>query len=109
MSDQDTAKPRQFHFVRHGDQSTTALDWESGPSIVRKALSEALNARNIAFLLGAGCSSLEIDDKQRGIPTMGPLASEFCKHPLPPDLDDNFDLSNRPNGGLLRKKSSFSK
>lgn len=109
MSGQDKAKPRQFHFIRHGDQSTTALDWESGPSIVRKALSEALNARNIAFLLGAGCSSLEIDDKQRGIPTMGPLASEFCKHPLSPDLDDNLDPIKPPEWGLTSEEIEFLK
>ena len=40
---------------------------------------EALGARNIAFLLGAGCSSMVVGDgTERGIATMAPLAKEFC-------------------------------
>ncbi|WP_281825067.1 SIR2 family protein [Sphingobium sp. BS19] len=37
-----------------------------------------MNAKNIAFLLGAGCSSLMKDKKELGIATMAPLAKEFC-------------------------------
>lgn len=67
-----------FTFVRSGDHATQQLDWEKGPEQVRKALSEALGARNVAFLLGAGCSSMQVDGSERGICTMKPLAEEFC-------------------------------
>ncbi|MFN6933913.1 MAG: SIR2 family protein [Tsuneonella sp.] len=67
-----------FTFVRPGDQGTQELDWDKGPEQVRKALGEALGARNVAFLLGAGCSSMMKDGTERGIATMAPLAAEFC-------------------------------
>ena len=67
-----------FSFIRQGDHVAQDLDWEKGPEQVRKALAEALGARNVAFLLGAGCSSMVVDDKERGISTMLPLAKEFC-------------------------------
>lgn len=77
------------------------------PQYRQKALGQALNARNVAFLLGAGCSSLEIDGKQRGIPTMAPLAAEFCKHPLPPQFDDDFNLITPPPWGLTSDDLEF--
>jgi hypothetical protein len=67
-----------FTFVRSGDYATQQLDWDKGPEQVRKALSEVLGARNVAFLLGAGCSSMVVDGVERGISTMKPLAEEFC-------------------------------
>lgn len=69
---------KRFTFVRSGDHGTQELDWESGPEKVRKALGEALGARNVAFLMGAGCSSMVVDGSERGISTMAPLAKEFC-------------------------------
>jgi hypothetical protein len=41
-----------------------------------------MNAKNVAFLLGAGCSSLMKDGKELGIATMAPLANEFCRETL---------------------------
>lgn len=70
--------PDYFTFVRSGDHGTQKLDWDNGPEKVRKALGEALGARNVAFLMGAGCSSMVVDDAERGISTMAPLAKEFC-------------------------------
>lgn len=66
----------RFEFVRDG--AGVKHDWETGPDKVRKAVGEALNARHVAFLLGAGCSSLRLDDKECGIATMQPLAETFC-------------------------------
>ena len=80
--------PDRFTFVRHGEHSTQQLDWKDGPDKVRKAITEALGARNVAFLLGAGCSSMDIAGVERGIPTMGPLADEFCKAALDADVSD---------------------
>jgi len=71
--------PNHFTFVRSGDQGTQELDWEKGPEKVRKALGEALGARNVAFLMGAGCSSMVVGGTELGIPTMAPLAKEFCE------------------------------
>jgi len=73
---------RKFQFLRNGDAEPSELDWNKEIESARKAISEAMNARNIAFLLGAGCSSLMKDKKELGIATMGPLAQEFCGETL---------------------------
>lgn len=70
--------PDCFTFVRSGDQGAQELDWDNGPEKVRKALGEALGARNVAFLMGAGCSSMVVGGAELGISTMAPLAMEFC-------------------------------
>ncbi|RVJ59508.1 SIR2 family protein [Sinorhizobium medicae] len=89
-------------FLRHGEQATQQLDWEKGPEQVRKALAEALGARNVAFLLGAGCSSMVVDEKERGISTMMPLAKEFCHAAKggQPWAFDSSDLSFLAGHGL---------
>lgn len=69
---------RKFQFLRNGDAEPSDLDWKKGVESARQAISEAMNAKNIAFLLGAGCSSLVKDKKELGIATMAPLAMEFC-------------------------------
>lgn len=69
---------QKFQFLRDGDAEPSELDWNKGIESARKAISEAMNAKNIAFLLGAGCSSLMKDKKELGIATMAPLAKEFC-------------------------------
>lgn len=71
-----------FQFIRDGDAEPLALDWIGGIEIARQALSQAMNAKNIAFLLGAGCSSLIKDGKELGVSTMLPLAKEFCEETL---------------------------
>ena len=69
---------RKFQFLRNGDADPSELDWNKGIESARQAISEAMNAKNIAFLLGAGCSSLMRGEKELGIATMAPLAKEFC-------------------------------
>lgn len=63
-------------------------DWEIYSRIVQEQVSDALGARNLSFLFGAGCSSLmeqdeALDDligaEEQGIPTMAPLAAKFIK------------------------------
>lgn len=73
---------RKFQFLRNGDAEPSELDWKKGIESARQAISEAMNAKNIAFLLGAGCSSLVKDKKELGISTMAPLAKEFCGETL---------------------------
>lgn len=72
----------KFQFLRNGDADPSYLDWNKGVESARQAISEAMSARNIAFLLGAGCSSLMKGDKELGISTMAPLAKEFCGETL---------------------------
>ncbi|MAM10670.1 MAG: SIR2 family protein [Allorhizobium sp.] len=74
----EVEEERKFQFLRDGDAEPSELDWNKGIESARKAISEAMNAKNIAFLLGAGCSSLMKDKKELGIATMAPLAEEFC-------------------------------
>lgn len=74
----EVEEERKFQFLRDGDAVPSELDWNKGIESARKAISEAMNAKNIAFLLGAGCSSLMKDKKELGIATMAPLAKEFC-------------------------------
>ena len=71
--------PNTFSFIRGVDADTVKCRWPDDVEKVRKALAESLNARNVAFLLGAGCSSSRINDKEVGVPTMEPLAMEFMK------------------------------
>lgn len=56
------------------------FDWEKAAVKVREQLGDALNARNISFLLGSGCSSFLRGDQQIGIPTMAPMAEKFLKY-----------------------------
>jgi hypothetical protein len=53
------------------------FDWEKAAAKVREQLGDALNARNVSFLLGSGCSSFLRGDQQVGIPTMKPMAESF--------------------------------
>ena len=78
----EESEERKFQFLRNGDAEPSDLDWNKGVESARQAISEAMNARNIAFLLGAGCSSLMKDKKETGIATMAPLAEEFCGETL---------------------------
>ncbi len=71
-----------FSFFKGGDDIVAPkegedFDWEKGAQRVRENLHDALNAKNLAFLFGSGCSSLVVEDTQRGIETMAPLAKEF--------------------------------
>jgi hypothetical protein len=78
----DEQSGQTFKFLRNGNADPEALDWSKGADIARQAISEAMNAKNIAFLLGAGCSSLMKGGIELGIPTMAPLAKEFCGETL---------------------------
>lgn len=78
----EVAEERKFQFLRNGDAEPSELDWNKGIESARQAISEAMNAKNIAFLLGAGCSSLMKNKKELGIATMAPLAKEFCSETL---------------------------
>ncbi|MFY0736325.1 SIR2 family protein [Aurantimonas sp. NFXS3] len=82
---------RKFQFLRNGDADPSELDWKKGIESARQAISEAMNAKNIAFLLGAGCSSLMKDKKELGIATMAPLAKEFCGETLNARVEGFYD------------------
>lgn len=83
-SDSEEPVP-SFTFTRGGEDGTT-YEWRDGADRARKALGESLSARNVAFLLGAGCSSSVVGGLEVGVPTMAPLAQEFTKHREADDL-----------------------
>jgi len=76
-----------FQFLRDGDADPMELDWTEDIESARQAISEAMNGKNIAFLLGAGCSSLMRGQKELGIATMAPLANEFCENAVAAEPD----------------------
>lgn len=81
----------QFSFFKGSDdivapRSGEDFEWEKAALRVRESLHDALNAKNLAFLFGSGCSSLVVDGTQRGIDTMAPLAQEFLG--AAPGIDD---------------------
>lgn len=81
MPDAPKISPK-FSFFKGGDDLVAPKDgeefnWEKGALRVRENLHDALNAKNLAFLFGSGCSSLMVDGSQRGIATMAPLAKLF--------------------------------
>jgi hypothetical protein len=114
----ETTKPnRQFTFLKGGEDAVAsrdgdAFDWEKAASRVRESLHDALNAKHLCFLLGSGCSSLVVNEKQLGIPTMAPLAKEFLSAgPAGPDADERkalatylgFDLGADEYAGNLER------
>ena len=68
---------RKFSFIRGSNEESGECEWPGDAAHVKRALEESLNAKNVAFLMGAGCSSAWIDGKEVGIATMAPLAKEF--------------------------------
>ena len=77
-----STQPLRFSFFKGGTDVVAPkdkedFDWEKSAAKVREQLSDALNARNISFLLGSGCSSFLNDGQQVGIPTMKPMAQAF--------------------------------
>lgn len=82
---EEGAPRRAFSFIQGDESASLEYEQPSEADKVRQALSESLNARNVAFLLGAGCSSSCKDGQEVGIPTMAPLAEEFTKER---DADD---------------------
>lgn len=84
MTDQapDTNNQPKFSFLKGGvdvvePKEQEAFDWEQAATKTREQLGDALNARNVSFLLGSGCSSFIRDGEQLGIPTMAPMARTF--------------------------------
>lgn len=58
---------------------TNTVDSDSSETLatVRRDIADALNSKNLACLLGSGCSSFRQDGRELGIPTMGPMAKQF--------------------------------
>jgi hypothetical protein len=70
MDEPDDAYARTFMFLRNGEAEPANVGWASGIDGARHAIAEALNAKNVAFLLGAGCSSLVVEKVELGISTL---------------------------------------
>ena len=110
---------REFSFLKGAEnivasKDGSAFQWNVAATRVRENLHDALNAKNLAFLFGSGCSSVVHGGTQQGIPTMGPLAAEFLN--VPPRSDDAavanavtaadmippLSTSTRPKGDFVR-------
>ena len=79
-----TSKQKEFSFLKGNDdviapKNDSQFDWNQSTLMVRQDLNEAMNARNVVFLLGSGCSSLRINGKEVGIPTMKSMAKKFVE------------------------------
>ena len=83
MCDQDSQNNQpKFNFLKGSEdmlapQNGNNFDWEKSAEKARQHISDAMNASNIVFLLGSGCSSLIVNGEQIGIPTMKPMAKRF--------------------------------
>lgn len=85
----DAKEPIRFAFFRGKEDwllRERAENHKAAVAKVRASLGEVLNAPNISFLLGAGCSSFMVAEKnaegeekwaELGIPTMAALASAY--------------------------------
>lgn len=51
--------------------------YDDRADVIRRHLAEVFGSKNLSFLIGSGCSSYVKDGNELGIPTMGPLATEF--------------------------------
>jgi hypothetical protein len=81
-TDEKSGFRESISFLKAGEEAVKQKDgsefsWDAAASFTRDQLSEAMNARNVAFLLGSGTSSYMKEGKQVGIPTMQPLAKSF--------------------------------
>lgn len=66
--------------------------WREQAAGTRAKLAQALNGRHVSFLLGSGTSSqLDKEERELGIPTMGPLAKQF----LDPAYADGVPIDQR--------------
>ena len=74
------------------------FDWQQAASKVRAAISDAMNARNVAFLLGSGCSSYQTGETQVGVPTMASMASAYINHTGEPG--DNIFVTEAEKASL---------
>ena len=88
----EDASRQTFFFIRGDEGDAGECEWPNDAGKVRQALGESLNAKNVAFLLGAGCSSSRVDNEEVGVPTMEPLAKEFTK--AREDGDPSFPTSD---------------
>ena len=78
--------------------------WEDQSATLSRQMSELFDAQNLSFLIGSGCSSMRKDDTEHGIPTMGPLAAEFCGwFEGMPGLNSSATITHKQKSDLLAK------
>lgn len=59
------------------DKLADGSSWEDKANVIRQQMAEVFDSKNLSFLIGSGCSSLQRDGTELGIPTMKSLAEEF--------------------------------
>lgn len=92
----------RFKFLK-GDadifSTVSDFDWRQSAAKTREFLGDAMNARNLSFLLGSGCSSHRVGGKEVGIPTMAPLAGEFLQLQ---DVDSHATLPTNKEADAIK-------
>jgi hypothetical protein len=66
-----------MYFYKGQKDILEKVDSDKQTAEVQKEILKVFSVHNLSFLLGSGCSSLEKDDTQIGIPTMAPMAIEY--------------------------------
>lgn len=85
----------RFSFYKGGEdvvapKGDKVFSWDEAAALVRQSLTDAANARNLSFLFGSGCSSLNVAGRgEVGIPTMGPMAKAFLAQ-KPEEADETY-------------------
>ncbi|MCR9093125.1 MAG: SIR2 family protein [bacterium] len=80
--------------------------WLHQAETVRKHMNDVMSARNVAFLLGSGCSSRLVDGHELGIPTMAPMARQVLAEADGPSLEPERSRL-RESVGLDLTESDF--
>lgn len=82
VHESDTIVEEKIVSFYKGNASATELrglgQGQTSLELVRKDVADAMDSKNLAFLLGSGCSSArDASGRELGIPTMGPMAQQF--------------------------------
>lgn len=72
-----------------------AVEASEAVEMIRTQFGDALNARNLSFLFGSGCSSYRQESSELGIPTMGPMAKVFIENIGENEASSYISLSER--------------
>lgn len=97
-----------MHFIKGSQevikQGTDLPSWEDQSVFVSRQMSELLDVQNLSFLFGSGCSSMLKKKVEHGIPTMEPLATEFCGwFKEKPNLNVDATVTPQQKADLLDK------
>ena len=88
----------EFEFLK-GGASIDARNGEDKTKTVCREITQLMGSKHIAFLLGAGCSSLKQDGIEIGIPSMKPLVENFVEGL---DAENSWSMCKSDRGQLVK-------